>query len=182
MSRLVSDLLVLARGDHTLLAMEREDVRAMAIVLSVLRNTDTGTTRIEEDLDAEVRVHVDPDRIKQALANLITNAVRYGGDRCLVVARVVGRDLVFEVHDNGEGVPTRYESIIWQHFERGAHRLDAVTPGLGIGLSIVQAVMEAHGGRADYRRSERLGGACFTLTVPGCVLVDEPALEPVPVS
>lgn len=181
MSRLVSDLLVLARGDHTLLAMERADVRAMAIVLSVLRNTDTGTTRIEEDLDAEVRVHVDPDRIKQALANLITNAVRYGGDRCLVVARVVGRDLIFEVHDNGEGVPTRYESVIWQHFERGAHRLDAVTPGLGIGLSIVQAVMEAHGGRADYRRSERLGGACFTLTVPGCVLVDEPALQPVAV-
>jgi signal transduction histidine kinase len=179
MSRLVSDLLVLARGDHTLLAMEREDVRAMAIVLSVLRNLDTGTTRIEEDLDAEVRVHVDPDRIKQALANLISNAVRYGGDRCLVVARVVGRDLVFEIHDNGEGVPTRYESIIWQHFERGAHRLDAVTPGLGIGLSIVQAVMEAHGGRADYRRSERLGGACFTLTIPGCVLVDEPALQSV---
>ncbi|HET9260892.1 MAG TPA: ATP-binding protein [Acidimicrobiia bacterium] len=181
MSRLVSDLLVLARGDHTLLAMEREDVRAMAIVLSVLRNIDTGTTRIEEDLDAEVRVHVDPDRMRQALANLINNAVRYGGDRCLVVARVVGRDLIFEVHDNGEGVPTRYESIIWQHFERGAHRLDAVTPGLGIGLSIVQAVMEAHGGRADYRRSERLGGACFTLTVPGCVLVDEPALHPIAV-
>lgn len=179
MSRLVSDLLVLARGDHTLLTMEREDVRAMGIVLSVLRNTDTGTTHIEEDLDAEVLVHVDPDRIKQALANLITNAVRYGGDRCLVVARVVGRDLVFEVHDNGDGVPTRYQSVIWQHFERGAHRLDAVTPGLGIGLSIVQAVTEAHGGRADYRTSERLGGACFSLTVPGCVVVDEPAGAPV---
>lgn len=173
MSRLVSDLLVIARGDNTFLTTERENVRAMSIVLSVLRNTDTGLTRIEEDLDAEVIVHVDPDRMKQALANLITNAVRYGGDRCLVVARVVGNDLVFEVHDNGDGVPTRYESLIWQHFERGAHRLDAVTPGLGIGLSIVSAVMEAHGGHADYRTSERLGGACFALTVPGCVLAQE---------
>lgn len=170
MSLLVSDLLVLARGDTSLMAMQREDVPAMSIVLSVLRTTDTGTTKIEEDLDADVVVHVDPDRMQQAMANLISNAVRYGGDTCLVVARVDELDLIFEVHDNGEGVPTRYESLIWQQFERGAHRLDAVIPGLGIGLSIVQVVMESHGGRADYRMSERLGGACFSLTIPGCVV------------
>lgn len=181
MSRLVSDLLVLARGDTSLMSMERQEVPAMSIVLSVLRGTDTGNVRIEEDLDASVRVHADPDRLKQALANLLNNAIRYGGDRCLVVARVVGRDLVFEVHDNGDGVPTRFEAAIWQQFERGAHRLDAVTPGLGIGLSIVQAIMEAHGGSADYRRSERLGGACFSLTIPGSVLVAEKADRRIPV-
>lgn len=170
MSRLVSDLLVLARGDTSLMSMERVDVPAMSIVLSVLRGTDTSHVRIEEDLDASVQVHVDPDRLKQALANLLNNAVRYGGDRCLVVAEVVGLDLIFEVHDNGEGVPTRYEAAIWQQFERGAHRLDAATPGLGIGLSIVQAIMEAHGGSAEYRPSERLGGACFSLIIPGSVL------------
>ncbi|HEX6287329.1 MAG TPA: HAMP domain-containing sensor histidine kinase, partial [Acidimicrobiia bacterium] len=170
MSRLVSDLLVLARGDTSLMSMERKEVPAMSIVLSVLRGTDTGNVRIEEDLDASVQVHVDPDRMKQALGNLLNNAIRYGGDRCLVVAKVMGRDLVFEVHDNGEGVPARFEAAIWQQFERGAHRLDAVTPGLGIGLSIVQAIMEAHGGRAEYRQSERLGGACFSLSIPGSVL------------
>jgi signal transduction histidine kinase len=113
--------------------------------------------------------------MKQALGNLLTNAIRYGGDRCLVVASAQGRDLTLEVHDNGPGVPTRYESIIWNHFERGAHRLDATTPGLGIGLSIVQAVMESHGGRADYRVSERLGGACFSLTVPESVVTEASA-------
>lgn len=182
MSRLVSDLLVLAHGDTSLMTMERERVQAMSIVLSALRDTDTRSTRVEEDLDASVPVYVDPDRMKQALANLLNNAVRYGGDRCLVVAEVRGRDLVFEVHDDGDGVPTRYESIIWQQFERGAHRLDAVTPGLGIGLSIVQAVMESHGGYAEYRRSERLGGACFSLTVPGSVLQVEREDEQVPVT
>lgn len=181
MSRLVSDLLVLARGDTTLMSMEREDVPAMSIVLSVMRNADTGLVRIEEDLDAEVVVHVDPDRMQQALENLMSNAIRYGGDRCLVVARIHGRDLTFEVHDNGEGVPTRYESVIWQQFERGAHRLDAATPGLGIGLSIVQAVIDSHGGQADYRKSERLGGACFSLTIPGCVVSTRKAHEKIPV-
>ena len=176
MSRLVSDLLMLAKGDTRGFSLEIREVRAISVVMSVLRNTEVAGTRIEQDLDADVVVRLDPDRMKQALANLLTNALRYGGDRCLVVAKVSGRDLVFEVHDNGGGVPTRYQSLIWQHFERGAHRLDASTPGLGIGLSIVQTVTESHGGRADYRVSERLGGACFSVTIPGCV-VDEVAAE-----
>jgi len=176
MSRLVSDLLMLAKGDTRGFSLEIREVRAISVVMSVLRNTEVAGTRIEQDLDADVVVRLDPDRMKQALANLLTNALRYGGDRCLVVAKVSGRDLVFEVHDNGGGVPTRYQSLIWQHFERGAHRLDASTPGLGIGLSIVQTVTESHGGRADYRVSERLGGACFSVTIPGCV-VDEVVSE-----
>lgn len=179
MSRLVSDLLMLAKGDMTQLSLEIDEVRAMSIVTSVLRTTDTAGTKVDQELDAEVMVRVDADRLKQALGNLLTNAIRYGGDRCLVVARVEGRDLIFEIHDNGEGVPTRFEASIWERFERGAHRLDSTTPGLGIGLAIVQAVTESHGGRAEYRDSERLGGACFQLTIPGCV-IDEPARPRVP--
>lgn len=180
MSRLVSDLLMLAKGDMSQMNLEVEEVRAMSIVTSVLRNTDFADTRIDQELDAEVRVRVDPDRVQQAVANLVSNAVRYGGDRCLIVAFVRGRDLVFEVHDNGEGVPTRFESMIWHHFERGAHRLDSSTPGLGIGLSIVHAVAESHGGKAEYRTSERLGGACFGLTIPDCVVAEKPKPTKVP--
>ncbi|HEX6300445.1 MAG TPA: ATP-binding protein [Acidimicrobiia bacterium] len=182
MSRLVSDLLMLAKGDMSQLSLEVEETSAMSIVTSVLRATDASNTRIDQELETEVTVRVDPDRLKQALANLTNNAVRYGGDHVLVVGKVDGRDLILEVHDNGSGVPTRFESMIWQHFERGAHRLDASTPGLGIGLSIVQAVAESHGGRADYRTSERLGGACFSLTIPGCVVAEEPARSKVPAS
>lgn len=180
MSRLVSDLLMLAKGDTSQLSLEIQEVRAMAIVTSVLRNTDTGDKRIDQELDAEVVVRVDPDRMKQALGNLLTNAVRYGGNHCIVVARTDGRDLTFEVHDNGDGVPTRFEAMIWQHFERGAHRLDATTPGLGIGLSIVRAVTESHGGRVEYRKSERLGGACFAFTIPGCVAAEDSAKTRIP--
>lgn len=180
MSRLVSDLLMLAKGDTSQLNLEIQEAPAMKIVTSVLRNTNPSDTRIQQDLEADVTVRVDPDRMKQALSNLISNAVRYGGDQCLVVARVQGRDLIFEIHDNGEGVPTRFESVIWHHFERGAHRLDAATPGLGIGLSIVQAVTESHGGRVEYRTSERLGGACFAIIIPGCVVAEEAVRAKVP--
>jgi signal transduction histidine kinase len=170
MSRLVSDLLMLARGDSSYLTLELEEVTAMSIVTSVLRGIDTGHTRVDEDLDAEAVVRVDPDRMKQALGNLLNNAIRYAGDQCLLVARVKGDDLILEVHDNGPGVPERFQTVVWAQFERGAHRLDAATPGLGIGLSIVQAVVESHGGRAEYRKSERLGGACFSLIVRDCVV------------
>ena len=180
MSRLVSDLLMLAKGDMSQMNLEVREVRAMGIVTSVLRSVDFANTMIDQELDAEVSVRVDPDRVQQALSNLVSNAVRYGSGRCLIVAFVRGRDLVFEVHDNGEGVPTRFESMIWQHFERGAHRLDSSTPGLGIGLSIVEAVAGSHGGRAEYRTSERLGGACFGLTLPDCVVAEEPKPTKVP--
>lgn len=182
MSRLVSDLLMLARGDSSFMALEMQDVSPISILVSVLRSTDPGDTAFEEDFDAEAMVRLDPDRVKQALANLVTNAVRYGGDRCLIAAYVRETDLIFEVHDNGAGVPTRYESSVWHQFERGAHRLDAVTPGLGIGLSIVQAITEAHGGHADYRKSERLGGACFSITIPGCVPVGSETADRIPLS
>ncbi len=181
MSRLVSDLLMLAKGDPGQLALEKQNVRAVGLVVSVLRDLDPSDTKIEEDLAADVTVNVDPDRIKQALSNLMSNAVRYGGDRVLMVAKVNGTDLVFEVHDNGQGVPTRYETAIWEHFERGDHRLDATTPGLGIGLTIVKAVAGSHGGSADYRVSERLGGAAFSIVIPDCVVVARPVEDEVAV-
>jgi signal transduction histidine kinase len=177
MSRLVADLLLLAREETARIELVRQEVNALPIVLSVLKTANPGSVSLEDELELDVRVNVDPDRLRQALSNLISNAIRYGGDRCLVVGRTDGNGIVLEVHDNGSGVPTRYEDRIWDHFERGAHRLDSTTPGLGIGLSVVQAVAQAHGGGAEYRMSERLGGACFRVSLPGVVAVgtEEPA-------
>ena len=170
MARLVSDLVMLARGSDRHVELTPEAVPVSSIVADSLESVDSEDTKIEQDLAGDVRVRVDPDRMQQAVVNLLSNAVRYGGDRALLAARVEGEDLVVDVHDNGEGVPTRYETAIWQRFDRGAHRLDAATPGLGIGLAIVEAIAESHGGSASYRRSERLGGACFTLVIPNCLV------------
>ena len=169
MSSLVNDLVILARGSSSSLPLQITEVDLSDVVSASIRNVEASGTRIDERTQANVRVRLDPDRLKQALTNLLNNAVRYGGDQVLVHARVDGLDLILEIHDSGPGVPTRFESVIWQRFERGANRLNATTPGLGIGLAIVRAVAESHGGTAHYRESERLGGACFTLTIPGCV-------------
>jgi signal transduction histidine kinase len=173
---------MLAKGDHRNLPLEIKEVSVSNITSAALRSLDSDNTRIEEELDSSGRVQVDADRIQQALSNLLSNAVRYGGDRVILRAAIVGEDLVVEVHDNGDGVPTRFEGSVWQRFERGAHRLNASTPGLGIGLAIVEAVAESHGGRASYRTSERLGGACFSVEIPGCVVEEKSKAEVVEVS
>jgi signal transduction histidine kinase len=176
MSRLVSDLVMLARGVHRNLPLEISEVALSSIVNSAMRVVEPSGTRIETDLASDAAVRVDPVRVQQALSNLLGNAVRYGGDTAILVSRIEGSDLVFEMHDNGDGVPTKYEALIWQRFERGANRLNATNPGLGIGLAIVEAIAVSHGGKASYRRSKRLGGACFTLVLPGCVA--QPARRP----
>jgi signal transduction histidine kinase len=169
MARLVSDLVMLARGVHRNLPLEITEVSLSSIVNAALRGVETEGTSIDVEVSADAHVRVDSGRIQQALSNLLSNAVRYGGDTAVLVSKAEGDDLIVEMHDNGDGVPTRYEAIIWQRFERGANRLNASNPGLGIGLAIVEAIVVSHGGSVAYRRSEQLGGACFSLVLPGSV-------------
>ena len=108
----------------------------------------------------------DPDRLRQAVAHLVANARRYGGPTVEVTATVSTTAVSIQVHDDGPGIPTRHLNTIWNQLERGPRRLDASKPGLGMGLPIVRAIALAHGGTARYERSQRLGGACFTIVIP----------------
>ena len=132
--------------------------------------------RVTTEIDPDLTAVVDDDRLVQILVNFISNAQRYGGDRCLVVARADSTRMVIEVHDSGPGVPKKYELTIWERFERGPNRYNASIPGSGIGLAMVRTIAEAHGGRVGYRQSERLGGACFSIDLPGIVGKIEPTV------
>ncbi|MGH8944541.1 MAG: sensor histidine kinase [Acidimicrobiia bacterium] len=180
MARLVNDLVMLARGQLKGLPLEISAVRISDIVSISLRDLDSGTARVEAEIDQEAVVNIDPDRMRQLVVNLLSNAVRYGGSHVKLLVRT-GEDLLIEVHDDGGGVPTRYQEMIWERFERGAHRLDARSPGLGIGLSVVKAVAESHGGNASYRLSEILGGACFSVLIPGAVAARKVRPERMPI-
>lgn len=166
MARIVSDLVLLARGSFERVDLSPTRIPLQRLVIEGLSGVDRAGTSVSVEVDDEAVVYVDSERIQQVIVNLTLNAIRYGGGRVDVVARVEDGTVIIEVHDDGPGVPTKYEFTIWEQFERGAHRLDATRPGSGIGLAIVRAIARAHGGRTGYSRSDRLGGACFSVVLP----------------
>ncbi|MFZ0492858.1 MAG: ATP-binding protein [Acidimicrobiia bacterium] len=166
MARIVSDLVLLARGNLESVDLSPTRVELQQLVIAALAGVDKAGASVTMEVEPDTTVYVDSERIQQMIVNLASNAIRYGGGRVDIVARTDNGTVVVEVHDDGPGVPTKYEFTIWERFERGAHRLDAARPGSGIGLAIVRAVAKAHGGTTGYSRSERLGGACFSVVLP----------------
>jgi len=118
------------------------------------------------DKPAAVVADVDPLRLGQAVANLLDNAIKYtpeGGKVCLT-ARPLGTGGEIEVSDSGPGVPVEERENIW----RRLYRCDTsrTKRGLGLGLSLVKAIVEAHGGSVSVSDAPE-GGARFTLHLPG---------------
>lgn len=169
LERLVEDLLALAKGDPDRIELQVSEHRVAAIIESAVRSASIDRKQVTVEVDPGLVAVVDGSRLQQILVNLLTNAGWYGGDEFLVSGFSRGGGLIVEVHDSGSGVPKKHELTIWERFERGHNRYNATVPGSGIGLAMVKNIAESHGGTAGYRRSDRLGGACFFIDLPGRV-------------
>lgn len=129
--------------------------------------------RLEVDEELPL-VEVDPVRIRQVLTNLVSNAVKftYPGGRITVGVATVpepgGESPQFcriWVQDTGIGIPLEEQSRIWERFYRSEDPLRAEAGGLGLGLSIVRTLVEAHGGRV-WLESAPGKGSTFTILLP----------------
>jgi signal transduction histidine kinase len=177
MGRMVTDLVMLARDDLDSVEIKiRADVLSEIIERSIV-SADIPRKNLTVDVNEQLLVSVDHDRIQQVLVNLLTNAERYGSGRITLSASAQGDDLFLSVHDDGAGVPKKHQITMWERFERAHYRFNASIPGSGIGLAIVESLVKAHKGRVTYRDSELLGGACFMIELPGAVLPHAPAVR-----
>lgn len=167
MSRIVSDLIMLARDKGGEIELHVEPVPMDDLAMASIHASGVSVRSVTVECPPHLTGYVDSDRVQQVLVNLLTNAARYGGSERLLRIDTRGSDLILEVHDSGPGILRRYEVRVWERFERGPNRLNAAVPGSGIGLAIVSAIASAHGGSASYRTSEELGGACFSVVLPG---------------
>ena len=163
---IVKDLIDVARDRLQNVDLTRVEYNAADLVNETVATLGSGTGIGVENADDEISVWAEPYRVRQVLINLITNAQRYGRSEITVVSQPAGDFVSFSVHDNGDGVPAKYRSDIWDRFERGAHDHDNTKQGSGIGLSVARDLVTAHGGEITYRESELLGGACFEFTIP----------------
>jgi len=164
---IVKDLIDVARDRLQNVNLDRVAYNASDIVNEAVATLGSGTGIQVETENEEALVWADPYRVRQVLTNLMTNALRYGRSEILVTSAQTGDIVTFAVHDNGDGVPSKYQADIWDRFERGLHNHDHTKQGSGIGLSVARDLVTAHGGTITYRTSEILGGACFEFTIPG---------------
>jgi signal transduction histidine kinase len=169
MSRLVSDLLLLARADAGRTGARREcDLAEVATsAITEVRPVANGH-RLTMSEAGPVPVEANADELHRLTVNLLDNAVRHtpaGTEVRIAVERRNG-DAVLEVSDDGPGIPSGMERQIFSRFVRGAGPADvAGSPGTGLGLAIVKAVATSHGGDVE-AGSSPAGGARFTVRLP----------------
>jgi two-component system, OmpR family, sensor histidine kinase KdpD len=111
-------------------------------------------------------VELDAVLIERVLYNLLENAGKYtpAGTQVRITAEPDGLNLRVAVSDRGPGVPKGQEDVIFEKFTRGVAR-ESNTPGVGLGLAIARAIVEAHGGRI-FVTPPPDGGASFVFTLP----------------
>ncbi|MDD5330744.1 MAG: DUF4118 domain-containing protein [Sulfuricella sp.] len=110
-------------------------------------------------------VEFDAVLIERVLCNLLENAAKYSapGSPIEISASIAGDNLSVSVCDRGIGLPAGKLGALFEMFERGA--AESATPGVGLGLAICRAIVEAHGGAID-AANRADGGACFTFSLP----------------
>ncbi|MFF0082863.1 sensor histidine kinase [Streptomyces canus] len=165
MGAMVDDLLLLARLDAGR-PLEAVPVDLTHLVLDALtdaRATGSGH-RWELDLPEDpVTVTGDAHRLQQVLANLLSNARLHtpDGTKVTVTLETEGATVLLVVHDDGPGIPADIQPGVFERFTRADRSTKAETGGAGLGLSIVAAVVEAHGGGVAVE--SRPGSTTFTV-------------------
>ena len=181
LSRLADDLLLLARADDHGLALDPIGLSATGLLEQAAgrarRQPAAADKEIAVDARADAHVLVDRDRAAQALDNLLTNALCHADTRVELSARSDGPLVELHVTDDGLGFPPDFLPHAWERFARAD---DARSDdGAGLGLAIVRAISEAHGGHA-HATNLATGGADVWMAVPAAPRPADPggAAEP----
>jgi two-component system sensor histidine kinase BaeS len=151
--RLLNDLLDLARSDAGRLAIRPRPTEVAPLIEDVVRTMRAQTEVANQSLTEEIQpglptIDVEPDRIRQILVNLLTNAHEYSpeGASIGISARLEGAEVEIAVSDTGPGIPADQLDRIFDRFTRGDAGLTQRVGGTGLGLAISKSLVELHGG------------------------------------
>ncbi|WP_100643915.1 sensor histidine kinase [Alteromonas facilis] len=167
LSRLVDDLLLLTRAEMNQLNLNKENADVEDLVQVEVDkwqrlHPDRNITMTNQLETKDVQVAVDKPRITQALSILLDNAIKYSSSQSAidVVVSQQQHDVSISVNDQGEGISAAEIENIFERFVRFSKHDD----GLGLGLPIAKAIIEAHGGHIHVT-SEKGEGSSFTITL-----------------
>lgn len=162
MSRLIENLLFLARGDsgRAIVRPEKLDInRLICEIYDEFVMIDT-THEFQLDLRADIEATADPSLLKQCLRILVDNAIKYSPEGTDIILRLQNRDKKYyavEVQDNGIGIKSDEVDKIFERFYRSDPARNRQSGGCGLGLSIAKWIADKHGGFFEVLSYEKLG-------------------------
>ncbi len=177
MIRLVNDLLNVSRLDAGRLKIEPKPVRLKEFIQSII---DEFALSGKEECKREIifkkpegelpTIQADPDLMRQAIGNLINNAVRYSPEnKCNIVVTLKKReetDYLISVKDSGIGIPKEIQPKIFEKFFRADNAIKSTTDGTGLGLYTVKKIIEASGGKVWFESEGKNQGSTFYISIP----------------
>jgi two-component system phosphate regulon sensor histidine kinase PhoR len=169
---LIDDLLLLARLDSGRMELKLQPVPLQAAAQDALDDAaqmaNARGVTMENQVPADLVARADPERLRQVLANLIDNGIKYGrehGSITISARTVAGGRVELSVRDDGPGIPVEATARIFERFYRADKARSREQGGTGLGLAIVKNVVQAHGG--EVRVESAAGrGTEFYLTLP----------------
>jgi signal transduction histidine kinase/DNA-binding response OmpR family regulator len=173
MTRLVDDLLDVARITRGTVELRKEVVDLASAIQRAVATTAPAIAAREHEFTVSVPVGrqlliADPTRLEQILGNLINNAAKYTepGGKIKLVVEHEPQQFVIRVIDNGIGIPDSLLPQVFDLFTQGNLTLDRTQGGLGIGLTLVQRLVELHGGRIEAKSEGYQQGSEFVVYLP----------------
>ncbi|MBF6568943.1 MAG: hypothetical protein IVW54_08720 [Candidatus Binataceae bacterium] len=173
LTRLLTDLLEVSRVTSGAVALQPDDVELAEILTRAVETSRPLIEQRQHQLvisipDRPIALHMDSTRLEQVFANLLTNAAKYTdpGGQIRLTAERDGGQVVVRVSDNGIGIERALLPHIFEIFTQAQRGLARSQGGLGIGLSVVKALVELHNGTIE-AHSEGLGrGSDFIVRLP----------------
>jgi PAS domain S-box-containing protein len=169
LERLVGDLLFAAQVEAGTFEIKLDEADLEAVVRecaeAIRAQADQKRIALSLEVEPIPMLRGDPGRLSQLLENLASNAIKYTPEAGRVTIRAgTAESLAFvEVVDTGVGIPARDQPQIFHRFFRTSQT--AMVPGVGLGLTIVKAIAEAHGGRVSLQSSDGVGST-FRVELP----------------
>ncbi len=162
--RVCADILALAKSDRGVMSARPQSCHLRPQLEAAAAGQPPGRQPVVECAD-DLRAQVQPDHFDQVVANLLSNADKYGGGATRIVAVADGQDRVaVSVVDQGAGVPAEFQGRLFERFSRDVASARQ-SPGTGLGLFITRELVRANGGDVGYRAGSP-SGSVFTLTLP----------------
>lgn len=173
LTRLINDLLDMARIEHAKLQLDLRSLDLRKIVTDTLESRRADAERRKQSLTMHltrqpVMVDADAVRLVQVVSNLVDNAVKYTPDAGHIdVALTADRDeAVIIVQDDGAGIPSERVDSIFEPFVQLSESRNVARGGLGLGLSLVRRLTELHGGTVDVASEGQGRGSRFAVHLP----------------